>query len=212
MKNPKKIKNKSNSDKIDSYQIVLAGVGGQGIIYINRVLSKATMDLGYKVYCLEEHGMARRGGSVASYMRFGHEIYTPVIPMGTADLMIGFEVIEAVRQLPVLKSDTTIILNPHIIRPFITTGEYPDKTKLLNYLKKRFKNNGLIIIDAEQIATDLGSSITMNMVLLGAVSGAGVLPIPESSLKDAIKNTSLPQYLDINIEAFQRGFEAAKKR
>jgi indolepyruvate ferredoxin oxidoreductase beta subunit len=200
------------SNMIDSYQIVLAGVGGQGIIYLNRVLSKATMDLGYKVYCLEEHGMARRGGSVASYLRFGHDIYTPVIPMGTADLMIGFEVIEAVRQLPVLKSDTKIILNPHIIRPFITTGEYPDKAKLLNYLKKRYKKKELILIDAEQIASDLGSSITMNMVLLGAVCGAGALPIPESSLKDAIKNTSLSQYLDINLEAFESGFEAVNSK
>jgi indolepyruvate ferredoxin oxidoreductase beta subunit len=132
--------------------------------------------------------------------------------MGTADLMIGFEVIEAVRQLPVLKSDTTIILNPHIIRPFITTGDYPDKAKLLNFLKRKYKKNELILIDAEQIATELGSSITMNMVLLGAVTGAGALPIPKSSLKDAIKNTSLPQYLDINFKAFQQGFEAVNKQ
>jgi indolepyruvate ferredoxin oxidoreductase beta subunit len=202
--------NKSND--IDRYQIVLAGVGGQGIIYLNRVLSKATMDLGYKVYCLEEHGMSRRGGSVASFMRFGKEIYTPVIPMGTGDLMIGFEVIEVVRQLPVMKEDTTIILNPHIIRPFITTGEYPDKTKLLKYLDNKFEKDRLIKIDAEKIATDLGSSITMNMVMLGAVSAAGVLPIPEQSLKAAIKNTSLPQYLDINLDAFERGFEVVNSQ
>ena len=200
----------AKSKKVKSYQIVLAGVGGQGIIYLNRVLAKATMDLGYKVYCLEEHGMARRGGSVATYMRFGEDIYTQVIPRGAVDLMIGFEVIEAVRQLHVLKKDTTIILNPHIIRPFITEGEYPNKSKLLNYLKKRYKKEKLLLVDAEKLAANLGSSITMNMVLLGAVSGSGVLPIPSKNLREAIRNTSLPQYLDINLEAFQSGFEAVQ--
>ena len=73
-------------------------------------------------------------------------------------------------------------------------------------------NDRLMIVDAEKIANDLGSSITMNMVLLGAVSGAGVLPIPKQSLKTAIKNTSLPQYLDINLEAFERGLKAVNRK
>ncbi len=196
------------STKIINYQAVLAGVGGQGIIYLNRVLARATMDLGYKVYCLEEHGMARRGGSVATYMRFGEDIYTPVIPMGTGDLLIGFEVIEAVRQLPVLKEDALVVLNPHIIRPFITSGEYPDKNKLLNFLKKRYKKEQLVMVDAEEIAAQVGSGITMNMVLLGSACATGALNIEKSKLKTAIKNTALPQYIDINLEAFERGFEA----
>jgi indolepyruvate ferredoxin oxidoreductase beta subunit len=195
------------SEKIKSYQIVLAGVGGQGIIYLNRVIARATMDMGYKVYCLEEHGMARRGGSVATYMRFGEEIYTPVIPKRTADIMIGFEMIESVRQLPMLSEDATIILNPHIIRPFITKSEYPDKKKLLNFLKKHYSGNQLVLLDAEQLATELGSGIVMNMVLLGAVSATGALAIEKSKLSAAIKRTSLPQYLDINLKAFDRGFE-----
>jgi indolepyruvate ferredoxin oxidoreductase beta subunit len=194
----------------ETFQAVLAGVGGQGIIYLNRVIAKAAMDLGYKVYCLEEHGMARRGGSVATYLRFGDDIYTPVIPMGTADLMIGFEVIETIRQLPSLKEDTTIILNPHIIRPFILSGEYPDKTKLLKHLKKKYKKDKLLLVDAEKIATEVGSNITMNMVLLGAVCGTGVLPLKKSKLKDAIKSTSLPQYVEINLKAFDAGFEIIK--
>jgi indolepyruvate ferredoxin oxidoreductase beta subunit len=199
-----------NSEMIQSYQIVLAGVGGQGIIYLNRVLARATMDLGYRVYCLEEHGMARRGGSVATFMRFGKDIYTPVIPKGSADLMIGFEVIESVRQLPLLKADATIILNPHIIRPFITEGEYPDKQKLLNFLKERYSDDQLLHIDAEKLAIQLGSGITLNMVLLGAVSGTKVLPIPERNLSDAIKNTSLPQYADINLKAFSIGADSVR--
>ncbi len=191
---------------IKNYQAVLAGVGGQGIIYLNRVIAKAAMDLGYKVYCLEEHGMARRGGSVATFMRFGKDIHTPVIPMGSADLMMGFEVIESIRQIPMLKDDAKIILNPHIIRPFITEGEYPNKTKLLKYLKKQFSNEQLIIIDAEKIASELGSNITMNMVLLGALSATNAIPIKKGKLESAIRNTSLPQYLDINLNAFEQGY------
>jgi len=194
--------------KVKSYQIVLAGVGGQGIIYLNRVLAHATMDLGYRVYCLEEHGMARRGGSVATFMRFGDDIHTPVIPMGTCDLMIGFEVIESVRQLPILKDDATIILNPHIIRPFITEGEYPNKNKLLTFMKKKYKENRLLLVDAEKIASDIGSGITMNIILLGAACASGALPIEKNTLIEAIKNTSLPQYLDINSKAFEGGFDA----
>ncbi len=194
--------------KVKSYQIVLAGVGGQGIIYLNRVLARASMELGYKVYCLEEHGMARRGGSVATFMRFGDEIFTPVIPMGTANLMLGFEVIETVRQLAMLEQNATIVMNPHIIRPFITTGEYPTKKKLMDYLKKRYKSENIIFIDAEKIAGDIGSGITMNMVMLGTVSCTGVLPIPKNKLIEAIKYTSLPQYLDINLAAFGHGEDA----
>jgi indolepyruvate ferredoxin oxidoreductase beta subunit len=196
--------------KIKNYQAVLAGVGGQGIIYLNRVIAKAAMDLGYKVYCLEEHGMARRGGSVATFLRFGKDIQTPVIPCGSADLMIGFEVIESIRQLPMLKRNAKIILNPHIIRPFITDGKYPNKNKLLNYLKKQYTNEQLILIDAEKIASDLGANIIMNMVLLGAVCASDVLPIKKIKLKSAIKNTSLPQYLETNLDAFEQGYQSIK--
>lgn len=192
----------------ETFQAVLAGVGGQGIIFLNRVIARAAMDLGYKVYCLEEHGMARRGGSVATFVRFGKDIYTPVIPMGTCDLLIGFEVIETIRQLPVLEDNATVILNPHIIRPFIMKGEYPDKEKLLRFLKKQYTDEQLILVDAEQIALELGSGITMNIVLLGATSGAGALSIDKSKLKSAIKKTSLPQYIKINLEAFERGYES----
>jgi indolepyruvate ferredoxin oxidoreductase beta subunit len=198
------------STKIKNYQAVLAGVGGQGIIYLNRVVARAAMDLGYKVYCLEEHGMARRGGSVATYMRFGQDIYTPVIPMGTGDLLIGFEVIETVRQLPMLKADATVILNPQLIPPFITKGDYPDKGKLLSFLKRKIKKDRLVLVDAASIAAELGSQITMNMVLLGAASGTGALDIDKTKLHAAIKGTSLAQYTKINLEAFERGFECVR--
>ena len=198
------------STKIKNYQAVLAGVGGQGIIYLNRVVARAAMDLGYKVYCLEEHGMARRGGSVATYMRFGQDIYTPVIPMGTGDLLIGFEVIETVRQLPMLKGDATVILNPQLIPPFITKGDYPDKDKLLTFLKSKIKKDRLVLVDAAGIAAELGSQITMNMVLLGAASGTGALDIDKAKLRAAIKGTSLAQYIKINLEAFERGFDCIR--
>ena len=191
----------------NDYQTVLAGVGGQGIIYLNRVIAKAAMDLGHKVYCLEEHGMARRGGSVATFIRFGDEIFTPVIPVGTGHLLIGFELIEAVRQVPMMNDDATMILNPELIPPFITQGEYPDKNKLLSFLKKRFSKENLILVDAGKIAAELGSQITKNMILLGAASGSGVLSIDKAKLLTAIKSTSLKQYLKINQEAFKRGFE-----
>ena len=192
----------------ETFQAVLAGVGGQGIIYLNRVISRAAMDLGYKVHCLEEHGMARRGGSVASYIRFGDEIYTPVIPKGTGDILIGFEVIETVRQVPVLKDDATLILNPQMIPPFITKGNYPKKNELLKFLKGQFSNGHLVLVDAAKVADELGSQITMNMVLLGAASGSGGLTIDKSKLRKAISRTSLPQYVKINQKAFECGFES----
>ena len=197
-------------DNLNSYQAILAGVGGQGIIYLNRVVARAAMDLGYKVYCLEEHGMARRGGSVATYMRFGQDIYTPVIPIASGDLLIGFEMIETVRQLPMLKGDATVILNPQLIPPFITKGDYPDKDKLLTFLKSKIKKDRLVLVDAAGIAAALGSQITMNMVLLGAASGTGALDINKAKLRAAIKGTSLAQYIKINLEAFERGFDCIR--
>jgi indolepyruvate ferredoxin oxidoreductase beta subunit len=165
--------------KPKNYQTVLAGVGGQGIIYLNRVLARAAMDLGFKVYCLEEHGMARRGGSVATYMRFG--------------------------------DDGTVILNPMLIPPFITSGEYPDKNKLLKFLKKRFKGEHLVIVNASELANELGSPITMNMVLLGVAAQAGILGIAPSKLRTAISSTSsLAKFEKINLQAFEAGMEALK--
>jgi indolepyruvate ferredoxin oxidoreductase beta subunit len=154
--------------------------------------------------------MARRGGSVATYMRYGKNIYTPVIPVGTADLIIGFELIETIRQIPFLKDDATVILNPQLIPPFITKGEYPDKNKLLKYLDKSFKTDKLMKVNAGELAVELGSQITMNMVMLGATSASGVLNIEKSKLKSAIKKTSLPQYSEKNIEAFELGFTSCK--
>ena len=198
-----------NKHKI--YQTVLAGVGGQGIIYLNRVLARAAMDLGYNVYCMEEHGMARRGGSVATFIRFGEDIYTPMIPIGTGDLLIGFEILETIRQVPMLRDDATVILNPQLIPPFITSGEYPDKDKLLKFLKKRFKGERLVLVDAGRIAAELGSQITMNMVLLGAVAGAGVLGITHSKLRSAISSTSsLAKIEKVNLRAFDAGVEGIK--
>jgi indolepyruvate ferredoxin oxidoreductase beta subunit len=194
----------------ETFQAILAGVGGQGIIYLNRVIAHSAMDLGYKVYCLEEHGMARRGGSVASFIRYGKDIYTPVIPMGTGDLLIGFEVIEAVRQVPMLNDNATVILNPQMIPPHITKGDYPNKEKLLKFLKNKLRPEQLILINAGELASELGSQITMNMVLLGAACGSGALNIDESKLKAAIEKTSLPQYIEINLKAFDVGYKDIK--
>jgi len=97
-----------------------------------------------------------------------------------------------------------------LIPPFITKGDYPDKDKLLTFLKSKIKKDRLVLVDAAGIAAALGSQITMNMVLLGAASGTGALDINKAKLRAAIKGTSLAQYIKINLEAFERGFDCIR--
>ena len=145
--------------------IILAGVGGQGILSIANIIGYAAIKNGLNLKQAEVHGMSQRGGDVQSHFRLAdHEIASDLIPMGKADLIISVEPMEALRYLPWLNDKGWVITND---QPFINIPNYPDQAQLADTLNKLPHK---VVIDADRIATDLGSARSANMVILGAAS------------------------------------------
>lgn len=192
-----------------NYNIIIAGVGGQGIIFAGQIIAEAGIMEGYEVYLFEEHGMARRGGSVATFLRFGKNIFTPIILEGTANLLVSFEPSEALRHLKFMNKNSIIILNTRRIIPVSISSnkekKYPSLEKISDILSKFCKK--LIPFDATALALSAGDAITMNTVLLGAISAIDKFPIRKEILKECIKKHSSKSMLESNLTAFDFGYE-----
>ncbi|MBK5193092.1 MAG: indolepyruvate oxidoreductase subunit beta [Flavobacteriaceae bacterium] len=185
--------------------IILAGVGGQGILTIAAVLDTAALESGLNLKQSEVHGMSQRGGAVQSHVRISDtEIHSDLIPQGKADIIISVEPMEALRYLPFLKKDGYLVTDSN---PFENIPDYPKMEELYNQIKL-LPNN--ILIDAKKIAKDLGNSKATNIVILGAASS--LLPLSEESLLQAIKSLferKGERVVKKNIEAFNKGKEIA---
>jgi indolepyruvate ferredoxin oxidoreductase beta subunit len=186
------------------YNIVLAGVGGQGIILAAETLGTAAVDSGYNVRVSELHGMAQRGGSVTSHIRIGEKAFAPTVLEGTADLIVGFEPMETLRNIKFAsqKGNTTILLNK---KPFKITGAiYPPLDKIFNQIQKFSKS--VKEIDAMTLAKKAGAEVTQNIVMLGAVAAIKGIPMESGTIKKAMQKLVPPKYLDINNKSFELGF------
>ena len=185
--------------------IILAGVGGQGILTIAAVLDTAALANDLNLKQSEVHGMSQRGGAVQSHVRISDtEIHSDLIPQGKADIIISVEPMEALRYLPFLKKDGYLVTDSN---PFENIPNYPNMEELYNEIKL-VPNS--ILIDAKKIAKDLVNSKATNIVLLGAASS--LLPLDEESLIQAIKSLFQrkgDRVVNKNIEAFNKGKEIA---
>ena len=192
--------------------IVIAGVGGQGTLLASKILSEAAQKRGLFVRTSETIGMAQRGGSVSSHLRIGSEDVSPVIPLRHADVLIGFELAEAARQLNRLKPDASAVVNVDCIVPVnvaLRQGEYLCD----DYLSALKKNIGKgFYINAAPLAIEAGDARTLNIVLLGFSVGAGILPFSEEEIREAMESCIKPRLLEINKRAFLLGVEAARKQ
>jgi indolepyruvate ferredoxin oxidoreductase beta subunit len=186
--------------------VVLAGVGGQGTILAGDVLAKVAMADGYDVRLSEVHGMAQRGGSVVTFVRFGDEVQSPVIDPGTADHLIAFEMIEAARRLPLLKRDGRLVVNQRVVLPLpVLTGA----AQVPEDLEASLAKEGAIFIDADALACEAGSSKSANIVLLGAASA--VLPLSHDSWTEVVAARVPPATIEANLRAFELGRAACLK-
>ena len=179
--------------------ILICGVGGQGTVLAAKVLSQAAISGGQHVLSAETIGMAQRGGSVTSHVRIGDDIFSPLIPKGTADIIIAFEAAEAVRNISYLKKDGLVIVNKKIVQP--TTASLNNKTfsesEMIDYLEKTAGQ--VIAVDTDKACSDLHSSKVANMVLLGASCKTGL--ISKDELKAAIKLLVKPAFYELNLKA-----------
>lgn len=193
--------------------LVVVGVGGQGIILVSKIVGDAALRSGLKVMLSEIHGMAQRGGMVISTIRIG-DAHSPMIGRGEADMILGFEPIECYRHLGMASKRTTIVTSINPIYPFsVSSGDesYPDLEELLSNLEDIGKK--LVKLDAEKMAVESDLPVIVsNIILLGALAGAcDDLPVTVKALKEAMKGNVPQRYVDENLKAFDLGFEEAKR-
>lgn len=189
----------------DIKNILLVGVGGQGVLTASEILSEALLLSGYDVKKAEVHGMSQRGGSVNSHVRYGEKVYSPLIAEGDADMIFSFELLEAMRNAHYLKKDGFIVASNEKIVPnsvYVGGPQYPQDPQAL--LKNLF-NDRFYCIDADSIAKEIGNFRFANVVLVGAV--ASLMKLSDESMLQAIKNMVPPKSLEGNIAAFKKGKE-----
>lgn len=187
--------------KRDTTNIVICGVGGQGIILASNVLCYTAFLEGFDVKKSEVHGMAQRGGSVITHVRFGKKVFSPLIEQGTADFILAFEKLEALRYMEYLKKNGLVIVNDRQIPPMsvlVGGASYPEHIE--NKLKKFGKTH---FVDAAKIALELGNIRTVNIVLLGVLST--FLKFKQKSWEQAIRQNVKERFVDLNIDAFNKG-------
>ena len=182
--------------------VLLVGVGGQGILLASEILAKVAFEEGYDVKKSEVHGMAQRGGSVSSEVRFGGTIYSPLIRKGGADFLLALEKLEALRFVDYLRKEGVLILNDLEISPLmVSIGEQQYPEDILFHLKKR--TSRIIKIEATKIAQTAGNSKTFNLVLLGKLST--FLSFKSSTWGKIIRQEVPPHTIEVNLKAFELG-------
>lgn len=194
------------------YNIYISGVGGQGIIKTSTVIGEAAMKSSMSVVMSEVHGMAQRGGGVSTELKIG-DAYSPIIENGSADLLISFEPIEALRAIPKISGKTSVIVNKSPIYPFnLRKSEisYPDINATLDELKK--KSMKVYALEADSIAKESGHILSMNMVMLGGAVAVKGFPLKKEIIIDSMKANLPEKSLDINMKAFEHGFDFVKSR
>lgn len=184
--------------------IMIVGVGGQGTLLASKLLGKLLLGKGYDVKVSEVHGMSQRGGSVVTYVRYGEKVYSPVIDKGEADVIISFEMLEAARWVEYLKPDGVIITNTQQVNPMpVITGSQSYPENLVEKLKAL--DIKLEAFDALSLAEEAGSSKAVNIVLMGRLSK--FFDFTEEEWLSAIEQSVPQKFLEMNKKAFALGRE-----
>ena len=193
---------------METKNVMIVGVGGQGSLLASKLLGKLLLTKGYDIKVSEVHGMSQRGGSVVTYVRFGDKVYSPIIDKGEADFIVSFELLEAARYTEYLKPDGKIITNTQQINPMpVITGaaQYPSD------LAEKIAAKGIDItaVDALKLAEEAGSSKAVNIVLMGILSA--YFDFTEDEWDNAIESSVPQKFLELNKKAFKLGKNAAIK-
>ncbi|GBE29912.1 MAG TPA: indolepyruvate oxidoreductase subunit beta [Bacteroidetes bacterium] len=191
----------------DVVNVLIVGVGGQGVVLASNILCEVALRAGYDVKKSEVHGMSQRGGVVTSHVRFGEKVYSPLISRGQSDILLGFEAAEALRFAHEVKEGGLLLSSTQKIRP--PRGPQKKKAKGLQYPEnalddaKKVCHGRVVPIEAEEIANELGNSRLTNTILLGAVSTG--LDISDDIWTETIKAMVPPKTIELNLAAFARG-------
>lgn len=187
-------------DKI--YNVLIVGVGGQGIILASDVLGRVAARHGYDVKKNEIHGMAQRGGSVSSHVRFGKKVSSPIIKVGEADVLLSFEQIETLRYFPFLSKEGQVILNDQkILPPAVFTGQQEYPAGIIEKIKEKAPKS--VIVNGVEIARKIGNAKAVNVILLGVLSK--YLDIPVNTYEEVLRESLKPKLVELNLRAFNEG-------
>ncbi|MBR1693526.1 MAG: indolepyruvate oxidoreductase subunit beta [Lachnospiraceae bacterium] len=189
----------------ETKNIMIVGVGGQGTLLTSRILGGITIGAGYDVKLSEVHGMAQRGGSVVTYVRYGEKVAEPIVEEGQADVLIAFERLEALRYAHFLKKDGVLIVNDQRIDPMtVVTGAFEYPEGIIEQLSQKYK---VVPVDAMGEALKLGNSRVFNTIILGVA--AKNMDFEKEAWVEVIKNTVPPKTVDMNLKAFEVGYAIA---
>ena len=201
-----------NTINTDITNIAISGVGGQGVLTLAEILAKAALEDSHNVRVGEIHGMAQRGGHVVCTVRIGEGVKGPIIDEGMADLIVGFEPVETLREIQLISNDGLILMNSHVQYPVAVSmgkAEYPDHNVILEGLKGFTEN--IIEFDALELALRAGSSRSMNIVMLGAIIGSEIVPIKKETALQVVRDAFPGKFVDANTQAFELGFDTIQK-
>lgn len=193
--------------------VIFCGVGGQGVVVSSDIFCEAALIDGFDVAKAEIHGMAQRGGSIVAHARVGQKVQAPLIERRKADVIMGFEVLETARALPMLRNDGTVVVNTSYLPPNIaavSSSNSWNKEKLLEIIRERA--HLVYEINAAKIAEELENLLVVNTILLGALSALPETPVKKESFEKAIAGRIKMKYVKLNLQAFQRGRESITMR
>lgn len=180
---------------------LICGVGGQGIVLASRIIAACAMSKGYMAKTAETIGMAQQGGCVVSHVKFGKEIFSPLVQHSGADVLMAFEPAEAVRCLPYLKDGGTIIVSNKVVLPTTATlsGKEYSSDDMIDILKQKCRN--VIVVDTDKKCKILGSNKVLNVVMLGSLAKSGCLEFTIDEFKDTILKTVPKKFHELNLKA-----------
>ena len=191
---------------VKTFNSVFAGVGGQGILLAAEIVGTAAVNAGLNARVSELHGMAQRGGAVLSHVRIGEKALAATIMEGTADAILGFEPMETLRSINYASKKTAVLVNTTPLA--IGGSEYPAMTDMLEQMRGFTEH--IVPVEANVLAQSLGTTMVMNVVLIGVLAATAMLPMSAEYLEGAIRDLVPARYLDLNLKAFRLGFTAIK--
>jgi indolepyruvate ferredoxin oxidoreductase beta subunit len=192
--------------------IIICGVGGQGVVLVSELLGNAAVRGGVPVKGSEVLGMAQRGGSVFSNLRLGGDVIAPMTPEGKCDVLIAVEPSEALRNINYLAKNSVVVLNTATVMPYtvyLGKSGYPTQEQIIE--KLRHVTDRIITLDASGLAKQAGSLQAANVVMLGALFGTGLIPVKDEFAKEAILSRFKGKVGETNIKAFDLGYEHVKQ-
>jgi indolepyruvate ferredoxin oxidoreductase beta subunit len=194
------------------FNVVLAGVGGQGTLLAAEILGTAAVKEGLNVRVSEIHGMAQRGGAVVSHVRIGEKVLAPTVLEGCADVILGFEPLETLRNLKFASERTLVLMSTERIQPTELSAKmlkYPSLEEIEGKMGRFTKS--LILVETAELARKAGNVLTENIVLIGALAATGKMPVKDSCVLEALRELVPSKHLGVNLKAFKLGYDCVKE-